>query len=358
MSSGAVAENYPLNRLQVFGLFVATVLFMHPSLAAPRDYISVVGSSTVYPFATVVAERFGKTTSYKTPKIESTGSGGGLKLFCQGVGVKYPDIANASRRIKPSEIELCHSNDVNDIIEVLIGYDGIVFGQTRRAAPMQVTRREIYLALAKQIPNPDGSQSFIVNPYTHWNQINPELPNTRIEVLGPPPTSGTRDAFQELVMEGGCKTFPWVETIKSISKPKYTQLCHTVREDGIYIEAGENDNLIVQKLNGNDEALGIMGFSFLDQNFDTIQGALVDGFEPTFDTIADGSYPVSRPLYFYVKKSHVRTIPGMREYLLEFTSERAAGEDGYLADKGMIPLLPDSLQQVVSRINNLTTMNE
>ncbi len=341
--------------LLITTLAASTALTAQCALAA-RDYISVVGSSTVYPFATVVAERFGKSTNYKTPKIESTGSGGGLKLFCQGVGVSHPDITNSSRRIKSSEVELCASNGVNGIVEVLIGYDGIVLGQSNRAETMNLTRKEIFLALAKDIPNPDGSETFIKNPNKLWSDVNPSLAATEIEVLGPPPTSGTRDAFVELAMEGGCKAFPWVAALKKTSKSDYKAVCHSVREDGAYIEAGENDNLIVQKLNANEKALGIFGFSFLDQNIDKIKGAIIDGNEATFESISDGSYPISRPLYFYVKKDHVGTIPGVKEYLTEFTSERAFGEEGYLADKGMIPLGEAERRQVAQDVSELKSL--
>lgn len=324
---------------------------------AARDYISIVGSSTVYPFSTVVAERFGKSTSYKTPKIESTGTGGGMKLFCDGVGVSNPDITNASRRIKSSEFEMCQNNGVKDIIEVLIGYDGIVIGNSVKADQMSLTRRDLFLALAAQIPNPDGSATLIDNPYKTWNQVNASLPNDPIVVLGPPPTSGTRDAFQELALEGGCKTFDWIKALKKTDKSRYKAICRTVREDGPFIEAGENDNLIVQKLNANPKSLGIFGFSFLDQNFDKIQGSKVDGNDPTFETIADGSYPVSRPLYFYVKKDHIGTIPGIKEFLAEFTSEAAFGDEGYLTEKGMIPLGEEERAKVKADVKLLNSMS-
>jgi len=314
------------------------------SKAEARDYISIVGSSTVYPFATVVAEQFGKTTNFKTPKIESTGSGGGLKLFCAGVGVEHPDITNASRAIKQSEKETCEKNGVKEIVEIKIGYDGIVLANSKKSAPLKLTRKDIFLALAKEVPDPKGAESMmklVPNPYKTWKDVNPSLPATKIEVLGPPPTSGTRDAFVELAMEGGCKKFGWIKDMKKVDKKKYKGICHTIREDGAFVEAGENDNLIVQKLDVNPDAVGIFGFSFLDQNTDKIQGSYVDGVQPTFDAIADGEYPVSRPLFFYVKKAHVGTIPGITEYLSEFTSEKAWGEDGYLADKGMIPM-PDA----------------
>ena len=324
--------------------------------AASRDYISVVGSSTVYPFATVVAETFGKTTQFKTPKIESTGSGGGLKLFCAGVGVAHPDIANTSRRIKSSEMERCASNGVNEIIEVKIGYDGIVLANAKAAEPMQLSRRDLFLALARQVPNTRGGGQLIDNPYKTWKEVNPALPTTKIEVLGPPPTSGTRDAFVELAMEGGCKTFDSIRAMKKQDKKSYKRICHTIREDGAFIEAGENDNLIVQKLESNPKALGIFGFSFLDQNADKVQGSVMDGVAPTFEAIADGSYPVSRPLYFYLKKAHVGRIPGIAEYLAEFTSEKAWGEEGYLVDKGMIPMPDQERNQFAADVQGLNPL--
>ncbi|WP_068547771.1 PstS family phosphate ABC transporter substrate-binding protein [Thalassotalea crassostreae] len=316
---------------------------MSTANAANRDTINVVGSSTVYPFSTVVAERYGKTTSFKTPKIESTGTGGGMKLFCAGNGVDTPDIANASRRMKKTEYDMCQKNGVTDITEVLIGYDGIVVANSRSVAPMQLTRKELFLALAKQVPALDGSETLIDNPYQTWKDVNAALPATKIEVLGPPPTSGTRDAFAELVLEGGCKTFPWIKAMKAKNKSQYKQVCHSVREDHKYIEAGENDNLIIQKLVANPNALGVFGFSFLDQNSDKIQGSIIDGTEPSFDAIADGSYPVSRPLYFYVKNAHVNKVPGIMEFLAEFTHDNAMGEEGYLTDKGLIPLAAKKL---------------
>jgi phosphate transport system substrate-binding protein len=325
---------------------------------ASRDYISIVGSSTVYPFATVVAETFGKTSGFKTPKIESTGSGGGLKLFCAGVGVEHPDITNASRRIKASEVERCAGNGIDEIVEVKVGYDGIVMANSRAAPRMQLTRRDIFLALAREVPDPKGGEGKLVeNPYKTWQEVNPALPATKIEVLGPPPTSGTRDAFVELAMEGGCKSFDWIKAMKKQDKKAYKGLCHTIREDGAFIEAGENDNLIVQKLEANPDALGIFGFSFLDQNSDKVQGSKVDGVVPEFEAIADGSYPVSRPLYFYVKKAHVGKIPGIREYLAEFSSDKAWGEEGYLADKGMIPMPAGERSRFIADIESLQALD-
>jgi len=321
-----------------------------------RDYIEVVGSSTVYPFATAVAEKFGKGTSFKTPKIESAGSGGGMKLFCKGIGTGHPDITNASRSIKINEYNMCHENGVKDIVEVLIGYDGIAFANSKDSPQYSLTRQDIYLALAADIPNPDGSETFVKNSSITWQDVNDALPAVKIEVLGPPPTSGTRDAFVELALEGGCKAYPWVKALKKVNKSEYKSRCHTIREDGAYIEAGENDNLIVSKLEANPSAFGIFGFSFLDQNAEKVQGSLVDGFAPTFESIADGDYSVSRPLYFYVKKAHVGVVPGIEQFLREFTSEGAWGEDGYLADKGMIPLsfeLRTNMAKSVKSLNNL-----
>ena len=306
--------------------------------AATRDYISIVGSSTVYPFATVVAERFGKTTKYKTPKIESTGSGGGMKLFCAGVGVQHPDITNASRRIKKSEFEKCHANGVSKITEVKVGYDGIAIANSKKAEQLKLSRKDIFLALAAKVPNTDGSETLIDNPYKTWKEVNADLPNMKIEVLGPPPTSGTRDAFAELAMEGGCKTFPFIKAMKKKDKKAYKAACHTVREDGAYIEAGENDNLIVQKLAANPAALGVFGYSYLEENSDKIQGSIVDGVAAEFESISDGSYPLSRPLYFYVKDAHVGKVPGVKGYVAEFTSNKAWGDDGYLAERGLVPM--------------------
>jgi phosphate transport system substrate-binding protein len=321
-----------------------------------RDHIYIVGSSTVYPFSTVVAERFGRGSDFKTPKVESTGTGGGLKLFCDGVGVDFPDIANASRAIKASEMANCAANGVNEVIEVKIGYDGIVLAQALRVPAIALSRQEIFLALAKQVPGATEGQ-LIDNPNKLWSDINPSLPATRIEVLGPPPTSGTRDAFVELAMEGGCSGIDWINALKKTDEARYKVVCHSIREDGAFVEAGENDNLIVQKLDANPSALGIFGFSFLDQNAEIVRGARVDGVEPTFDAIADGTYPVARPLYFYAKKAHVDVIPGLREFLTEFSSERAWGEDGYLSDRGLIPMPVEERARVVATVRNLVPLD-
>lgn len=337
------------------GAAAALAMASVPGTAMARDTISIVGSSTVYPFATVVAERFGRTGN-ATPKIESTGSGGGMKLFCQGVGTQHPDITNASRRMKKSEFELCQSNGVKDITEVKVGYDGIVIANSVKGEQIDLSLRDIFLALAKDVPNPDGSEELVANPYKTWKEVNPALPNTKIEVLGPPPTSGTRDAFNELAIEGGCKTFPWLKAIKSEDKSKYKAICRSVREDGAYVEAGENDNLIVQKLEKNPAAYGVFGYSFLDQNRGVVQAANVDGVEPTFDAIGSGDYPVSRSLFFYVKKAHVGVVPGIEGYVKEFTSEKAWGNNGYLSEKGLIPLGDDLRKSMAKQARSLKSM--
>ncbi len=314
--------------------------------AAARDQIRIVGSSTVFPFSTAVAEQFGKVTDFRTPVVESTGSGGGLKLFCSGLGIGHPDMTNASRRIKQSEVDLCAANGVAEITEVKIGFDGVVIANSRSAPQAELTLRQLFLALAKDVPANDDGSELIPNPYNRWSEIDPSLPDTEIEVLGPPPTSGTRDAFAELALEGGCKAFPALKALRGENKNRYKAVCHAVREDGAYVEAGENDVLIVQKLIANPAAFGVFGFSFLDQSADNVQGSLIDGVEPTFESISDTDYPVSRSLYLYVKNAHAGVIPGMVEFVDEFTSENAWGPEGYLADKGLIPL-PDAERAAV-----------
>lgn len=319
--------------------------------ASAGEEVRIVGSSTVYPFSTVVAERFGRTSDYKTPIVESTGTGGGFKLFCAGSGPDTIDVSNASRAIKSSEVELCAASGVNNIIEVKIGYDGIVLANSSEAEGMELSVRDIFLALASKVPaGADGELK--ENDAVYWSDVNADLPKKRIEVLGPPPTSGTRDAFAELAMEGGCKTFDWIKATKSTDKSLYKEICHSIREDGHYIEAGENDNLIVQKLSANPDALGIFGYSFLDQNGDKVQASLVNGVEVNFDTIADGSYPIARSLFFYVKGENLATTPALKPFLEAFIAEEATGEDGYLADRGLIPLGSEERAAMLAKINS------
>ena len=319
-------------------LLTATTILLTATVAQARDQIRIVGSSTVYPFTTVVAEKFGISTKFKTPVVESTGSGGGLKIFCQGIGPSHVDITNTSRRIKAMEIKKCSENGITDITEVKIGYDGIVIANSKSSPQMKLNRKHIWLALGKNVM---VNGKIVTNPYKTWKNVDPSLPDQKIEVLGPPPTSGTRDAFAELALQGGCKEFPEIKAMKKADKKAFKNLCRAVREDGAYIEAGENDNLIIAKLEENPKAFGVFGYSFLDQNKDKLQGSIVEGNVPTFENISSGKYPVSRSLYFYIKNAHVGKIPGISEFVAEFTSEKAFGTGGYLQEKGLIPT-PDS----------------
>ncbi len=324
-------------RKSLIAVFAVALVIPAAHAQSARDFINIVGSSTVFPFTSTVAEQFGRASTFKTPKVESTGTGGGMKLFCAGVGVQHPDITNASRRIKATELADCRKNGVNDVIEIKIGFDGIVLANAKASLVYRLTRKDIYMALAKQVPDPATPTKLTANPYRSWNEVNAALPAVRIEVLGPPPTSGTRDSFLEQVMEPGCTTTAWLKALKDVDEKRYKQVCTTIREDGAYIEAGENDNLIVQKLAANPTAMGIFGYSFLEENLDTLHGSTVEGIAPEFETISSGRYPISRALYIYAKKAHVGVIPGMKEFIAEYTSEKAIGDEGYLADKGLVP---------------------
>ncbi|WP_028487972.1 substrate-binding domain-containing protein [Thiothrix lacustris] len=347
--------------MKKLALTIAAALALSATAAQARDNIEIVGSSTVYPFSTSVAETFAKKTGSAAPKVESTGTGGGFKLFCSGAGIDTPDITNASRRMKQSELDDCIKNGVDKVTEVQVGFDGIAIANAKSAADYDLSMKDMFMALAKNVPNDKGEM--VANPYKTWKEVNAALPDTKIEVLGPPPTSGTRDAFSEMVMEGGCKGIAPLDAIKDESKKlkeagkedeakakekDHKAACTTIREDGAYIEAGENDNLIVQKLSANPNALGIFGYSFLEQNEDKVKGSKVDSVAPTFDSISDGSYPVSRPLFMYVKNSHAEQVKNIKEFLAEFTSDAAWGDDGYLADKGLIPMPEDMRKTVAS----------
>tara|TARA_B100001559_G_scaffold320891_1_gene334734 strand:+ start:1956 stop:2981 length:1026 start_codon:yes stop_codon:yes gene_type:complete len=333
--------------------FLAAILFVAITAAEARDQIRIVGSSTVFPFSTSVAEQFGKVSKFKTPIVESTGSGGGMKLFCAGVGQKHPDITNSSRRIKKSEFNKCNKNGVG-ITEVKIGFDGIVLGNSKAGPDLNFSLKHVFQALAAKVPVDD---KLIDNPYKMWSDIDPSLPKIKIEILGPPPTSGTRDAFVEIAMEGGAKKFPSLKALKKSNKKQFKAIAHTIREDGVFIEAGENDNLIVQKLLANPKALGIFGFSFLDQNADKIKGASIKGVSPEFEKIAEGQYPISRSLYFYVKQQHLGVIPGIKEFVKEFTKEGTWGIDGYLVDKGLIPLPSDVRKATMKAARGMDTLS-
>lgn len=334
----------------------SALLIVIVASAQARDNIHIVGSSTVFPFAIAVAEAFGRLTDFPTPTVESTGTGGGMKLFCNGLGEFTPDIANASRPIKTSEIQRCTKNGVNEIVEILVGYDGITLANSRKAKQYKLTTRDIFLALAEVVPGSRPGQA-IPNPYKTWNDVNPSLPKVNIRVLGPPPTSGTRDAFNELVMEAGCQQFDWIKSLINKNVRMYRVICHTLRSDGAYVEAGENDNLIVRRISQDEDALGIFGYSFLEQNTNLVQPASIDGSVPDYDSIATGSYPVSRPLYFYVKKQHIASIPGIERYMQEFVSTRAIGEEGYLLRQGMIPLNAAEIEQTRMKAASLQTIN-
>ena len=330
--------------MKKLALSIAAALALTTTAAHARDNIEIVGSSTVYPFATIVAEQFAKKTGNPAPKVESTGTGGGIKLFCAGAGVDSPDIANASRRMKKSEYDTCAKNGVDKVTEIQIGFDGIAIANAKTAPEFDLTLKDLFMALGKKVPNAKGE--LVANPYKTWKEVNPALPEQKIEVLGPPPTSGTRDAFAEMVMEGGCKGIAALDAIKD--EKEHKAACQGIREDGAYIEAGENDNLIVQKLEANKNALGIFGYSFLEENADKVKGSKVAGVTPEFETIAGGKYPISRPLFIYVKNSHAEQVKGIKEFIKEFTSEAAWGDDGYLADKGFIPMPKEKRQQVAA----------
>ncbi|MBK8457209.1 MAG: substrate-binding domain-containing protein [Phyllobacteriaceae bacterium] len=336
-------------------LLSASVLAMFAAPAfAGREEIRIVGSSTVYPFTTAVAEQFGKKSGMKTPVVESTGTGGGMKLFCEGVGEDKADATNASRRIKKSEFETCAKNGVTDIVEITVGFDGLTVAHSKAAQPVALTRAQLFLALAKEVPGADGK--LVANPYKMWNEIDPALPAKKIEVLGPPPTSGTRDSFHELFMEKGAEGIEALKALKEADAKAFEKVWKSMREDGAYVEAGENDNVIVQKLEANPDAFGVFGYSFLEENVAKLQGVAVEGVAPTFETIADGSYKASRKLYVYIKKAHVGVIPGLDKFAMEYVSDAALGEDGYLAAKGLVTLPADQRKAVVEAVTAMTAM--
>ncbi|HYC67138.1 substrate-binding domain-containing protein [Brevundimonas sp.] len=320
--------------------------------ARPAAGILAVGSSTVFPFASRVAETFDRSFDGAAPRVEQLGTGGGIQKFCEGVGPGTPDIANASRPMKASEFELCRRNGVADIVEIKIGYDGIVIATARTGESFDLRLQDLYLALAGETPGPTGA--FDANPAAAWNQVNPALPAQRIQVYGPPPTSGTRDAFLELGMAPGARRIPTLAAIQD--KDRFEALAHTLREDNAWIDAGENDNAIVQTLTRTPGSLGVFGFSFLEQNLDTVKAETIDGVAPSPATIADGSYPLARSLFIYVKKQHVGVTPGLREFVREFLSDAAAGRGGYLQDRGLIPLPADELAAQRAIATELTVM--
>ncbi len=329
-----------MNRiLKTTALAAAVMSVAGAAQAQEREQLRIVGSSTVYPFASYVVEEFGATTDYPTPVIESTGSGGGLRLFCNGVGLDTPDITNASRRMKPSEFERCQENGVTDITEAKIGYDGIAFAESNVNEPVNFTREQLFLALAAKVPQ-DGE--LVDNPYTKWSEIDSSLPDREIMVYGPPTTSGTRDAFEELVMEAAS------EDMDAYDGEGYTD----IRQDGPYVDAGENDNLIVQRLQENTTSFGIFGYSFLEENADALTAASIDGVAPEPEAISSGEYPVSRSLFFYVKNQHADSGPAVYPYVDLFMSEQMISPMGYLKGLGLIPLPEDAREQARSDVED------
>ena len=359
-ASGSSPQNQEtsVSKIIATSMAAAVGIFAFSGAAAARDQIRIVGSSTVYPFTTAVAEQFGKSGA-KTPVVESTGTGGGLKLFCAGVGPDHPDVANASRAIKKGEFEDCQKNGVKDIVEVKVGIDGIVLANAKGGPDLNLTQEQIFRALAKEVPGADGK--LVANAAKTWKDVDPSLPDAKIEVLGPPPTSGTRDSFLELVMEKGAEKNATLKAMKDDdnknSSKNFEKVWKSLREDGAYIDAGENDNLIVQKLEGNPKALGIFGYSYLEENTAKIKGAKVAGVAPDYENISSGKYSVARPLFIYVKKQHVGVIPGLKEFVTEYASNKAIGEDGYLSKKGLVPLPADAAKASQKTATELANMS-
>ncbi|NBX04130.1 MAG: phosphate ABC transporter substrate-binding protein [Alphaproteobacteria bacterium] len=331
-------------------LLATSIGVLLTTAAHARDQIRIVGSSTVYPFVTSAAEQFGLAEKFRTPIVEATGTGGGFKLFCNGVGENTPDISNASRKITESEVKLCKKNGVTDIVEISIGYDGIVLANKRGAPLLDLSKKQIFMALARELP--DGKGGWQKNPYKTWKQIDARFPDMPIAVYGPPPTSGTRDAFVELAMEPGCDAFPEFTKRFPDVKERHKN-CHLLREDGGYIEAGEDDNILVQKLISNEKTLGILGYSYYEENIGNIQASAIGGVVPTPETVDAKKYDMLRGLYVYVKAQHVGVINGIAEFMRELTSENAIGEDGYLTAKGLLPLSDAEMASVHETVKTL-----
>jgi phosphate transport system substrate-binding protein len=323
--------------------------------ADARDQIRIVGSSTVYPFTTTVAEQFGKTSGMKTPVVESTGTGGGMKLFCAGVGENHPDATNASRRMKKNEFATCQKNGVKDIVEINVGFDGLTVAQSKQGTPIKLSLAQLLLAVAKEVPGPGGK--LVANPNKNWSDIDKSLPNIKIEILGPPPTSGTRDSFHELLLEKGAEKIPALAALKKSDKKAFDRVWKTLREDGAYVEAGENDNVIVAKLEANKNAFGVFGYSFLEENTAKLRGVPLNGVAPDFDEITSGKYPGARRMYVYIKKQHIGLVPGLDKFAAEYVSTKALGEDGYLAKKGLVTLPKNELEGVRKSTLGLTPMS-
>jgi len=341
-----------MNKATILAVSIVSGLAL-TTAAEARDQIRIVGSSTVYPFTTAVAEQFGKAGN-KTPIVESTGTGGGMKIFCEGVGVDKADATNASRRIKKGEFELCQKNGVTDIVEIEVGIDGLTMAQSKAGTPLALTRKQVFQAMAAQVPDKDGK--LVDNPNKMWSDIDPALPSIKIEILGPPPTSGTRDSFMELFMEKGAEGFDSLKALKKDDSKAFDKIWKTVRADGVFVEAGENDAVIVQKLEANKDAVGIFGFSNLEENSAKLKGVTIDGVEPTYETVSSGKYKGARPLFVYVKKQHIGVIPGLDKFVAEYLSEKALGAEGYLTEKGLVAMPKDKLSKQLEAGASMATL--
>jgi phosphate transport system substrate-binding protein len=321
-----------------------------------RDYMMIVGSTTVFPFVKAVADRLVQSGEIKKPMVQATGSGGGLMLFCAGAGEEDVDITCSSRRIRESEFDSCAANGVGNIVEIRLGFDGIVLAASREAQPMDLSFRDIFLALAKEVPDPEGGERLITNPYTTWKDVNPTLPDRPIKVMGPSSGSGTRTVFNRLAMEDGCNSFEWIRALRGEDPVEHRRICRSRRGDAAYIAAGEDDLETVGKLSADDDALAILSFAVLDRNHDTIRGIAVEGVKPSYETIADATYPIARPLYVYAKESHVGHVRGIERYLAELTGKEACGDDGYLAERGLVLLSQDERRMWAEIASNLSPM--
>lgn len=330
------------------GAVVALAALGSAAFAQSRDQIRIVGSSTVFPYTQAVAEQFAGMTGNPAPVVESTGTGGGMQIFCGGVGPTNPDITGASRAMTKGEYDSCIANGVDNVTEVLIGYDGLSIAHAIGGPDLSLTEAQIFQALATEV-EVDGA--IVANPYKKWSEIDPSLPDAPIQVFGPPPTSGTRDAFVELVMHDGCNEFPAIAALEETDENRWEEVCGRMRQDGPFIEAGENDNLIVQRLQADSNALGIFGYSFLFENQDTLKAVAVNGVLPSIEAIADGSYAVSRPLYIYIKNAHRGVIPGLDEFVTEYVSEESFGPGGYLSERGLVPLPDAERDQVRANVS-------
>ena len=343
------------NFINITVVTLATTMLTSSAFAQTRDQIRIVGSSTVFPYTQAVAEEFANATGNPAPVVESTGTGGGMQIFCSGVGPNFPDIVGASRAMKQSEWKLCQENGVTDVSEALIGYDGLSIAMSSDGVDINLSEAQIFQALAAEVVI---NGEIVSNPYTHWNQIDSSLPDTQIIVLGPPPTSGTRDAFVELVMHDGCNDFGEIEALQTSDKDRWNTICSRMRQDGPFVEAGENDNLIVQRLQQDPTAMGIFGYSFLYENLDTLKGVSINGISASLESIADDSYPVSRPLYFYVKNVHRLVIPSLEDFIGEYMSENALAPNGYLTERGLVSLSDESRESLRNSVLSGKTMTK